>query len=72
MRKLALAPVSHRDDFKITYRLYMIHAARRNGSHFSSSSTVSSSIEENYACATRSSLPRDRFHTETSGCSSLT
>ena len=28
------------------------------------------SIEENYACATRSSLPRDRFHIETSGCCS--
>ena len=34
----------------ISYRLYMIHATRRNRSHFSSLSL----IEENYACATRS------------------
>ena len=29
-------------------------------------------IVENYACATCSSLPRNRFYTETSGCSSFT
>ena len=70
MKKFAPAPVSHRYDYLISYRLYMIRAARRNGSHFSSSSTLPSWIEETYACVTRSSLARDRFHTETSGCSS--
>ena len=38
------AAVSHRDDYLISYRLYMSRAARRNGSHFSSSSTTPSSI----------------------------
>ena len=52
MRKLAPAPVSHRDDSLISYRLYMIRAARRNGSHFSSSSTMPSWIVESHACAT--------------------
>ena len=32
-----------------------------------SNMTTTSWIDENYACATRSSLPADRFHTETSG-----
>ena len=42
MRKLAPVPVSHRDDSYFSHRLYRIHAARTNGSHFSSSSTTSS------------------------------
>ena len=71
MGKLALAPVSHQDDYLISYCLYVIHVARRNGSHFSSSLTTPSLIEENNACATHSNLPGDRFHTETSGCSSF-
>ena len=48
MGKLAPAPVSHWDDYLLSY-------------HFFSSSTTPSSIEETYACATRFCLPRDRF-----------
>lgn len=49
-RKLTLMPASHRDDYLILYCVYMIYAARRNGPHFSLSSTMPSLIEKNYVC----------------------
>ena len=57
MGKLAPARVSYRDDFVITWWL----------GHF-----IPCWIDKKYACATRSSLPANRFHTETSGLFAFT
>ena len=64
MRKLAPARVSDGDDFLISYRVYMMtgsfHIFLFNG-------TFQVDKRKRYACATRSSLPADRFHTEMGG-----
>ena len=64
MRKLAPARVSHWGDFLISYRAYMM-----TGSFhillFKGTRVVQ--IRKHYACATSSSVPADRFHTETGG-----
>ena len=66
MRKLAPARVSHWDDFLISYRVYMMtgsfHILLFNGTF-----TRLVQNRKHYACATRSSLPADRFHTEMGG-----
>ena len=64
MRKLAPARVSYRDDFLISYRVYMITGS------FQISLLEGTLVIENRkhnARTTRSSLPADRFHTETCG-----
>ena len=64
MRKLAPARVSYRNDFLISYRAYMtsgsFHISLLEG-------TLHVEIQNrtHYACATRSSLPADRFHIST-------
>ena len=67
MRKLAPARVSHWDDFLISYRVYMMtrsfHILLFNGTFHVDEIHVWFKIKH-YACATRSSLPADRFHTE--------
>ena len=68
MRKLASAPVSYRDDFFISYRVYIMTGSF----HISLFKGILDKIQvrfkmKHYACATRSSLPADRFHTETRG-----
>ena len=64
MRKLAPARVSYRDDFLISYRVYIMtesfHILLFEGARVIQN-------RKHYACATRSSLPADRFHTETGG-----
>ena len=68
MGKLAPERVSHRDDFLILYGIYM----------FACFFIVPWPAWwchpklPNYACATRSSLPADQFHTETSDRFALT
>ena len=66
MRKLAPARVSYWDDFLISYRVYMMtgsfHILLFNGTN-----TRLVQNGKHYACATRSSLPADRFHTEMGG-----
>ena len=71
MRKLTPARVSHRDDFLISYRVYMMtgsfHILLFKGTfHVDIIHVVEN--RKHYACSTRSSLPADRFHTETGGC----
>ena len=65
MRKLAPARVSYRHDFLISYRVYMMtglfHISLFEGTLYVIQN------RDHYACATRSSLPADRFHTETGG-----
>ena len=65
MRKLAPARVSYRDDFLISHRVYIMtgsfHISLFEGT------LQEDSKSQHYACATRSSLPGDRFHTETVG-----
>ena len=71
MRKLVPAPVSYRDDFLILYHVYMMMG------HFMSRLFVGTlhvdkkkraiKNRKDCACATRSSRPADRFHTETGG-----
>ena len=71
MRKLVPAPVSYRDDFLILYHVYMMMG------HFMSRLFVGTlhvdkkkraiKNRKDCACATRSSPPADRFHTETGG-----
>ena len=70
MRKLAPARVSFRDDFLISYRVYMMtgsfHISLYEGTlHVDKINVIQN--REHYACATRSSLSADRFHTETGG-----
>ena len=64
MRKLAPARVSYWDDFLISYRVYIMtesfHILLFEGARVIQN-------RKHYACATRSSLPADRFHTETDG-----
>ena len=70
MRKIALAWVSHRDDFLILYRVYMmtgsIHILLFKGT-FRVDKYTCGSNRKHYVCTTRSSLSADRFHTETGG-----
>ena len=63
MRKLASARVSYRHDFLISYRVYMM-TGLFHISLFEGTLHVDK-MHEHYACATRSSLPADRFPTET-------
>ena len=68
MRKLAPVRVSYRDDFFISYRVYIMTGSF----HISLFKGTLDKIHvrfkmKHYACATRSSLPADRFHTETGG-----
>lgn len=60
MRKLAPARVSYWGDFFAFTRLHFFCRSLTN-------TKTPSRINKSYACATRSSLPADRFHTETSG-----
>ena len=62
MRKLVLARVSYRDDFLVSYRVYMM-----TGSFHISLFEGTLQNRKHYACATRSSLPAERFHTEMGG-----
>ena len=71
MRKLAPARVSYRHDFLISCRVYMIlgHFISRlfEGTLHVDKMHCAIQNRKRYACATRSSLPVDRFHTETGG-----
>ena len=60
VRKLAPTRVSYWNDFLISCRVYKFVPCPM------SNMTTPSWIDENYACATRSSLPADRFHTKAS------
>ena len=75
MRKLAPARVSHWDDFLISYRVNMMtesfHILLFNGTFHVDKIHVGSN-RKLYACATRSSLPADRFYTEMSSRSAFT
>jgi len=66
MRKLAPARVSYRDDFFISYRVYIMTGSFHI-SLFEGTLHVEIQNRKHYACATHSSLPADRFHTETYG-----
>ena len=62
MRKLASARVSYRNDFFISYRVYIMTGSF----HISLFKGTLAKIHvrfkmKHYACATRSSLPADRF-----------
>ena len=71
MRKLALARISYRDDCLISYRVYMmtglIHISLFEGTRHVDKIQIQCVIQnrKHTACATCSSLPADRFHTET-------
>ena len=70
MRKLAPARVSYWGDFLISYRVYMMtcsfHISLLEGTlHLSTTLVIQN--RKRYARTTRSSLPADRFHTETCG-----
>ena len=67
MGKLAPARVSYRDGFVISYHVYMMTGSFHYHTPNELKLTKPSWIGKNYACATRSSLPANRFHTETSG-----
>ena len=67
MGKLAPARVSNRDDFVISYHVYMMTGFFHHPTSNALKLTKPSWIDKNYACATRFSLPANRFHTETSG-----
>ena len=67
MGKLAPARVSYRDDFVISYHVYMMTGFFRHPTSNVLKLTKPSWIDKNYSCATRSSPPANRFHTETSG-----
>ena len=60
MRKLAPVRVSYWGDLLAFTCLHVFCRSLTN-------TKTSSWINKSYACATRSSLPADRFHTETSG-----
>ena len=76
MIKLAPARVSHWDDFFFPYRLYMMtgsfHILLFNGTFHVEKITRLVQNHKHYACATRSSLPADRFHTEMGICFTVT
>ena len=71
MRKLAPVRVSHWDDFFISYRIYLmtgsLHILLFKGKFHVDKNTRVVQNRKHYACATRSSLPADRFHTATGG-----
>ena len=71
MRKLAPVRVSYRDDFFISYRVYIMtgsfHISLFEGTLHVDKLHVKFKIANNYACATRSSLRAGRFQTETRG-----
>ena len=67
MGKLAPARVSYRDDFVISYHVYMMTGSFHHPTSNVLKLTQPSWIDKNYTCATRSSLPANWFHTETSG-----
>ena len=79
MGKIAPAQVSYRDDFRdfvsclhddwvISYNVYMKTESKSQiWPTCTLKLTRPSWIDINYACATRSSLPANQFHTETSG-----
>ena len=71
MRKIALAWVSHQDDFLILYRVYMmtgsIHILLFKGTFRVDKIHMWFKNRKHYVCTTRSSLSADRFHTETGG-----
>ena len=67
MGKLTPARVSYRDDFVISYHVYMMTGFFHHPTSNVLVLTKPSWIDKNYACPTRSSLPVNRFHTETSG-----
>ena len=67
MGKLAPARVSYGDDFVISYHVYMMTGFFHHPTSNVLKLTKPSWIDKNYACATRSSLPENQFHTETSG-----
>ena len=75
MRKLAPARVSYRHDFLISYHVYMMtgsfHISLFEGTLHADKMHVIQN-REHYACATRPSLPADRFHTEMAGCFAFT
>ena len=64
--KTEQARVSYRDDFSISYRVYIMTGSFHI-SLFEDTLHVEIQNHKHYACATRSSLPADRFHTETCG-----
>ena len=70
MRKITPARVSYRDDFLISYRIYMMtgsfHISLYEGTlHVDKIHMIQNS--KYYACGTHSSVPADRFYTETGG-----
>ena len=71
MRKLAPVRVSHWDDFFISYRIYLmtgsLHILLFKGKFHVDKNTRVVQNRKHYACATRSSLLADRFHTATGG-----
>ena len=70
MRKLAPARVSYRDDFLISYHVYMMTVSFHFSLlkvHFRLIKYMCGSNRKHYAWATHSSLPADQLHTETSG-----
>ena len=71
MRKLGQVPVSYQDNFLILYRIYMMtgsfHISLFKGILHVDKNTRASQNSKHYACATRSSLPADRFHSEMGG-----
>ena len=68
MGKLAPVRVSYPDDFVISYHVYVMTGSFHHPTYNVLKLTKPSWIDKNYTCATRSSLPANRFHTETSGC----
>ena len=67
MRKLAPARVSYRDDFFISYRVYIMPESFHISLFEGTLHGDKIHDRKYYACATRSSLPADRFLTETYG-----
>ena len=70
MRKLAPTRVSYRDDFLISYHVYMMtvsfHFSLFEGTLHVDKIHLCSN-RKHYACATHSSLPADQLHMKTSG-----
>ena len=60
MGKLAPARVSYRDDFVISYHVYMMSGFFHHPTSNVLKLTKPSWIDKNYACATRSSLPANQ------------
>ena len=70
MRKLTPARVSYQDDFLISHRVYMMSGPFHISLFEVHVMLINTRVIQNrkhYACATHSSLPADRFHTETGG-----